>query len=88
MADPPPYSNAGDDAGVESEGESTGTPRWVKVFGIIAIIVAVLFIILLVAGGGHHGPSRHRLSSGRPSSATLSANFSDVSRVLSEAGDL
>jgi len=36
-----------------------GTPRWVKVFGIIAIVVVLLFIILLLAGGGRHGPGRH-----------------------------
>ena len=32
------------------------TPRWVKVFGIIAIVVFVAFVILHVAGGG---PGRH-----------------------------
>ena len=28
------------------------TPRWVKVFGIIAIVVVVAFVILHLAGGG------------------------------------
>ena len=32
------------------------TPRWVKVFGIVAIIVIVAFVILHLAGGG---PGRH-----------------------------
>jgi len=32
------------------------TPRWVKVFGIIAIMVLVAFVILHLAGGG---PGRH-----------------------------
>jgi hypothetical protein len=36
----------------------TGTPRWVKVFGVILVIVVVLVVVLLVFGGGH-GPSRH-----------------------------
>jgi hypothetical protein len=37
-----------------------GTPRWVKVFGIIALVVVVLFLILVVTGGpGRHGPGRH-----------------------------
>lgn len=35
-----------------------GTPRWVKVFGILAIIVIVAFIVVLLVGGGH-GPARH-----------------------------
>lgn len=32
------------------------TPRWVKVFGVIAIVVLVAFVILHLAGGG---PGRH-----------------------------
>lgn len=45
MADPPLYP---------------GTPRWVKVFGIIAIVL-VLFaaFVILAGGGGPHGPGRH-----------------------------
>lgn len=45
MAGPRPYS----------------TPRWVKVFGIIALVL-VLLVIIMFAGGGSHGPSRHRVS--------------------------
>jgi hypothetical protein len=41
-----------------------GTPRWVKVSGIIAIALVLLVIIVIFTGiGGPHGPSRH-LSSG------------------------
>jgi hypothetical protein len=60
MADPPssPERNAGPDGG-----STAGTPRWVKVSGIIALAVLLLLIVLLVAGG-NHGPGRHR-SSGR-----------------------
>lgn len=49
MADPPldPDSN-----------EDTSTPRWVKVFGIIALVVVLLFVILLLTRGPH-GPGRH-----------------------------
>jgi len=38
-----------------------GTPRWVKVFGIAALVVILLFVILLLIGGGH-GPGRHTSS--------------------------
>lgn len=34
-------------------------PGWVKVFGIVALVVVVLFVVLLVTGG--HGPDRHVL---------------------------
>jgi hypothetical protein len=40
-------------------GDAPGTPRWVKVFGIIALIVVLLIVIVMLAGGGNHGPSRH-----------------------------
>jgi hypothetical protein len=33
-----------------------GTPRWVKVFGIIAIVLVLLIGIMLLTG---HGPGRH-----------------------------
>lgn len=41
--------------------DDTGTPRWVKLFGVIALVVALLFVILLLTRGpgGGHGPSRH-----------------------------
>lgn len=39
--------------------DGNGTmPRWVKVFGIIALIVLLLFIIMLLTRGSH-GPGRH-----------------------------
>ena len=45
MADRPPYP---------------GTPRWVKVFGIIALVLALLVGIIVLTGvGGEHGPGRH-----------------------------
>ncbi len=61
MAEPSPYPEAGDDAGVERDaGAATGTPRWVKVFGIIALVLVLLFVIFMVTGrGGGHGPGRH-----------------------------
>ena len=48
MADPPQYPDS----------EPHTTPRWVKVFGIIALIVVLLFVVLLFAPGSH-GPGRH-----------------------------
>jgi len=49
MADTPPDPPAPNHA----------TPRWVKVFGIIALVVVLLVGVLLLAGGGEHGPGRH-----------------------------
>jgi hypothetical protein len=47
-----------------SDQSNPGMPRWVKVSGIIAIVLVVLFILVLLVGGGH-GPGRHT-SSGDP----------------------
>lgn len=60
MADPPAYTDsngdAGDDTRMKPDRESPpGTPRWVKVFGIIVIVLVLLFIILHITGGGLGG---------------------------------
>jgi hypothetical protein len=43
MADHPPNSN------------NTGTPRWVKMFGLGALVLTLFIILHLVIGGGFHG---------------------------------
>ncbi len=40
-------------------GESTGIPRWVKVSGLVALLLAMLVAVVALVGGGEHGPSRH-----------------------------
>ena len=44
-------------------GSPPRTPRWVKVFGIIALVVVLLFVISLLAGV-RHGPGLHTPSGG------------------------
>jgi hypothetical protein len=34
----------------------TGTPRWVKVFATVGVVLVLLVVVLLLAG---HGPKRH-----------------------------
>ena len=62
-----PATNPAD--GVRAE-EITRTPRWVKVFGIVLLVVAVAFIILMVTRGpggrGEHNPMRHFGGQSRP----------------------
>lgn len=53
MAEPPTYPD--DDT---ADGPAR-TPRWVIVFGIIALVLAMLFVVLQFVGGGDHGPGRH-----------------------------
>ncbi len=61
MANLPPYPDPTGDTGVGPDRSDTRTPRWVKVFGIIAIVLVLLFIIMLLTGGGGHGPGMHTL---------------------------
>ncbi|HEV2126569.1 MAG TPA: hypothetical protein VGW38_27740 [Chloroflexota bacterium] len=70
MVDPLPSPATGEDAGVGPDRGSSpsypGTPRWVKVSGMIVIVLVLLAGIVMFASGGRHGPSRH-LSSGEAS---------------------
>ncbi len=66
MVDPPPYT----DTGVGPGREYPGTPRWVKVSGIIALVLVLLVVVMLLFGGGNHGPGRH-MPSGDAGSHTL-----------------
>jgi hypothetical protein len=68
MADPPPGPDSNGDTGVRhrachflsrlarhGRGATTSGPRWVKVFGIIVLVLVHLFVILYFTGilGGH-----------------------------------
>ena len=43
-------------------------PRWVKVSGIIAIVLALVALVVFLIGGGPggHGPGRHFPGGGEP----------------------
>lgn len=73
MTDPSPS------IGVESGHESTmSTPRWVKVFGIVGLVLVLLFVGLKVLGGGGHGPSRHTQSSDAGGQTPISSVTEDL----------
>jgi hypothetical protein len=36
-----------------------GTPRWVKVSAVLALILVALVVVMLLVGPGGHGPGRH-----------------------------
>jgi len=59
MADLP---KPNDDTGVRPDPGPNSTPRWVVMFGIIALAVVLLLVIVMLTGGGPgggHGPARH-----------------------------
>ena len=50
-----------DDSGYEqARGSTTGVPRWVKVFVLVAVAIAVLGVVAMLLVGGEHGPGRHQ----------------------------
>lgn len=62
MAAPPPDLDSTDDVTTEpARSAAPGTPRWVLVLGIIALVLIVAFVVQAVLGGGH-GPGMHASS--------------------------
>jgi hypothetical protein len=54
----------------ENDTGTAGTPRWVKVFALVALVVIVAVVVMLIVGRGGHGPSRHTLGVPSRSDAT------------------
>lgn len=55
---PTPPTLARRTGGSDSE-SAPGVPRWVKVFGVVTVIVVLLAIVAMILAGGKHGPGRH-----------------------------
>jgi hypothetical protein len=65
MADPPTYPDADNGNDVPGRQSTKATPRWVKVFWSIALVVLLLFVLMMLTGGpGRHGPGRHMSPAG------------------------
>ena len=67
-ADPDSFREIGEDTGTQDS--IAGTPRWVKLFGIVALVLVLLVVILLLTGGGGHGPGRHA-AAGQPTPSSI-----------------
>ena len=84
MNDPLRSPGNGDDSVVGPDrGSTTGAPRWVKVLGIIVVVLVLGFLVGLLTGG--HGPGRHT-PSGLTSDRTAPSSLMDVSAPL-RSGD-
>jgi hypothetical protein len=62
MSDRPAHPDSGVDTGTapgRGADAYPGTPRWVKVSGIVALVVILVLVIVMFATGGQHGPGRH-----------------------------
>jgi hypothetical protein len=61
MADVPPTRHAGGDAVSGADRSSTtGAPRWVKVFGIVILVLVLLVVLLHLTGNSLGGHDAHR----------------------------
>lgn len=60
-----PDTTGDTDGGPDRESTTStrpNTPRWVKVSGIIALVLILMLVIMMLTGGGPgggHGPGRH-----------------------------
>jgi hypothetical protein len=54
-----------------------GTPRWVKVFGIIVIVLVLLVAAMMFIAGGEHGPGRHTPSGDAGGQVAVSSVMED-----------
>ena len=52
-----------EDTSMSDRKSTTSTPRWVKVSGLVVIILVLLAVAIMVISGGEHGPGRHMPSS-------------------------
>ncbi|MEU5789921.1 hypothetical protein ABZ754_19585 [Micromonospora purpureochromogenes] len=60
--------------GQPQEPGPSGVPRWVKVFGIVVVVLLALFAIAQLTGvAGEHGPSRHLPAGASASGGPVSA---------------
>ena len=80
MANPAPYTDTSGDTDAQVNRASSsvypGTPRWVKVSGIVALMLILLVVVVMLLGGGEHGPMRHIPSaSGRTNIPTIAAEI-------------
>jgi hypothetical protein len=76
MADVHPDADSAPDANSAARAErarAPGTPRWVQVFGIIALIIIILLVVAQLLLGVQHGPGMHA-PSGDAGGATPAAS--------------
>lgn len=70
---PNPTPDRPDNTSPETDGSSPpGIPRWLKMSGIIVLVVILLVVIIQLVVGGQHGPGLHTSSGADGDSTTIS----------------
>jgi hypothetical protein len=85
-----PAGPAEPDLAVSRPGRRTGwvagVPRWVKIFVITTLALALLMVVVMLLAGGQHGPGRHLSSvgfAGRSAHVPTTSLFADGNSVAS-----
>lgn len=52
---------------------TSGTPLWVKIFVLAAVVALVLMVVAMLIGGGQHGPGRHTSSTTAAATSVVAA---------------
>lgn len=81
MADGPNPPTAKDRDEPTPGAQKPATPRWVKIFGAAALLLAVV-ALLAVFSGGEHGPGRHSGGQRTPTSVGGPADEADATRTV------
>ena len=76
MADPGRYRRDDAETGSAAAATGRGTPRWVKVAGVIALVILVMLVVALLSGG-KHGPGQHVDTGARASPAVAASSVAD-----------
>lgn len=60
MTELPPSPDSASNTGVGSDrGSAASTPHWVKILGILAVILVLAFVVLHITGNSPFGPGGH-----------------------------
>ncbi|MBA2756251.1 MAG: cupredoxin domain-containing protein [Chloroflexi bacterium] len=70
-----------DPTGDPATRDRPGTPTWVKVLGIAALVLALLVAVLMLVSGGQHGPGMHAPSGGAGGQTPPSSGPANAGRV-------
>jgi hypothetical protein len=71
----PPASDSDVEGRAVAPSGPPGTPRWVKLLGVVGLIAVLLVAAVVAFGGGQHGPGMHGPGGGAGSPTTPTSSL-------------
>lgn len=62
MSDPTHSPEPSEKVGPDADQGPPSMPHWVKMLGLVVLVLILVFVIVQLATGGQHGPGLHRPS--------------------------